>query len=234
MADVIDLPERAALVDRVSVGGGLSRVTLRGRPELLATHTAAGQYTEIQTDGSNGYFVIASDVGTGAWELVLRGGGGAADALLGAPIGEEFAISPALGAGFPLDAARGRPLVLAVNGTGIAAARPVVTRRIAESEAARTIVYLGVRTAREVPLADELDAWRAEGVRVTLCLSQAGELAELHAAPGYVQDVVRAQGRADGVAGGMIFAVGTESMIAALRDVAPSVGVAPGDVRTNY
>ena len=236
MPDVGVRAPPARLVARASVGGGVALLTFDVSPRVRASFTHPGQYAEVIVGSDNGFFVIASDVDAAKWELLMRGGGGAADALLAMPLGTDVTMSSALGEGFPCERAEGRSLVVAVTGTGIAAARPIVALRLARAHAqpmAPTEVYVGVRYAEDVPLADELSTWRAHGVRVTVCLSRADptarELETGHYARGYVQDVLRA--RLARGAPWLVFAVGAAGMVDGVRDVARELGA---EVRTNY
>jgi hypothetical protein len=89
----------------------------------------------------------------------------------------------------------------------------------------------------EVSLTQDLDAWSESGVGVTVCLSQENQRGDSpRYAPGYVQDVLRwlaARNRRP-VRGALLFAVGTDSMVEALRDLAPSLGIRREDVLTNH
>lgn len=231
----------ARLVGRDPAGGGLVRVVVEPAPELLSTYATPGQYVEMRAGDGTGFFVLSSDPGASSWQLVMRSGGGASDVVLTLPPGAPIGLTGALGHGFPMQEARGRPLLLAVNGTGVAAGPPVVHRRVLERDAARTRVFVGVRVRSELPLESELRAWVAAGIDLTVCLSQdepgaqgAGpELSGLRFARGYVQDVVREEARG-WAAGGHVFAVGASPMIDALRALSPSLGVAPDRVLSNY
>jgi NAD(P)H-flavin reductase len=165
----------------------------------------------------------------------MRSGGGVSDVLLPAPLGVEVEVTAAIGDGFPMAAARGRPLVIALSGTGVAAGRPLVRHRIAEGDAARTQVWLGVRTESEIPLAADIALWREAGVPVVVCLSQPGEgLPGALFARGYVQDVMAARLAEGSLGDGRIFAVGVSSMIDAVRALAPRLGLPPDRVHTNH
>lgn len=211
----------------------MTRVTLDPGQDVAATYRAPGQYVEVRTRGETGYFVLASPPGVRPWELVMRPGGGASDVLLGPAPEAELEVTAAIGEGFPMGEVCGRPLLVALSGTGIAAGRPLVGRRIADGDAPSTQVFLGVRNAAEVPLVADLEEWRAAGVPVFVCVSQGeAEPAGQLAFRGYVQDAVRSL-----VTPGSfetIFAVGVASMVDALRALAPALGVAPGRVLTNH
>ncbi len=240
----------AQLVRRDDVGGGLSRVLVRVEPHLAATHRTAGQYVEMRIAGETGFFVLASEPGDAPWTLIMRPGGGASDVVLAAPQGSPLELTGALGAGFPVDAVAGRPLVLALNGTGVAAAPPLVARRLRDGDARSTALFLGIRSREELPLEAELLGWQAQGVRIVVCLSQAtpgvssappvadrvppGGAGSLEYSNGYVQDVLGAHLVAESLSGGRIFAVGSTAMLEALTERAPSLGLRPEDVVTNY
>lgn len=229
----------AVLSSRRDAGGGLWLVSLEVDAETARAYTAAGQYVEVRTERGNGYFVLASDEGASPFQLLVRPVGDAAAALVGSPLGTRFALSAPLGRGFPLHGARGRAVVVAVVGTALAAARPVLRRRIAEGDAGATHIFVGVRSAADVPLADEVEAWAEQGARVVLCLSRS----ELHhdedrvpraeRAPGYVQDAVaRALGEARIPTGALVVAAGPAEMLDAMRSL-PGASTAGVDVVTN-
>jgi NAD(P)H-flavin reductase len=226
----------ARLVSRHDAGGGMTLVEVDPGRDVAETYLSPGQYAEVRVGGETGYFVLASDPQAPAWHLVMRSGG-AADVLLRMSPGDELEISDTIGPGFPMAIAGGRPLIVALSGTGVAAGRPLVGRRIAEGDAARTDVLLGARTRGEVAMERDIDAWVRAGVRVVVCLSQEDAVAEgTRYVRGYVQDVLkeRAGRAAHALAGAFIFAVGMPSMVDALRGLAPDLGLRPEDVLTNH
>jgi NAD(P)H-flavin reductase len=223
----------ARLADRRG-GHSLTRVTLDVPPELRATHEVPGQYVSIVAKNENGYFVLASPVGANAWHLLVREGGTVADTILASPIGTTFPTTAAMGAGFPCDEAKGRRLVVCVAGTGIAAAPPLAARRIADGDAARTHVYLGVPRVSDLPCAEDVAGWRAAGVLATVCVSREDARGP-YTERGYVQDVARAHLLVEPeVASALLFAVGPSPMVDGARTVARSLGIAERDFRTNY
>ncbi|HEY8079825.1 MAG TPA: hypothetical protein VIF62_37095, partial [Labilithrix sp.] len=174
-----------------------------------------------------GYFVLAGDVGASRWELLVRNAGDAADALWSLPIGSTVEASAPLGLGFPIERARGAPLAVVAVGTALAVARPVMRQRIAEGDAARTWVFLGVRAPEDLPLAEEIEAWAERGAHVTLCISRGDAARDAHRIPraerasGYVQDVVaRVVSRLPEKT--LIVAAGPEPMLDAMRALAAS------------
>jgi len=225
----------AKLLARGAAGGGLERVSLEPPAGLVGSYRHPGQYVVVEAGGKTSYFVLAGDPGEAVWELLMRPGGGAADAALRAPLGHGLQVSAALGAGFPMDEAKGQELIVVVTGSGIAAGRPVVRARVRDGEAGATELLLGVRTAADVPIEAELEGWSASGVRLTVCLSRQDASTEKAGyASGYVQDVARRHARETPKTRRMIFAAGVKPMIDAVRLLARDLGVHESDVRTNY
>lgn len=156
-----------------------------------SSHRVPGQYTWLEAEGVGGYFVLANRPGEESWEVIVRGGGGAAEVLMRASTGDPVEATAALGHGFPCEETRDRQLVIAVPTSAVAVARSVLLWRIDRGLAATTTLLLGAKEKSEVPLADELDAFRAQGVRVLVCLSREMPNGEPGFAMGYVQDVAQ-------------------------------------------
>lgn len=197
---------------------------------------APGQYVEAHTTKGDGFFVLASDVGVAPWELLIRDTGGASEVLATAPLGATIELAGPLGRGFPMDQAAGRDLIIAVVGSALAAARPMVRHRLATAERASTTLYIGARTARDIPLLAEVESWSRAGhveergadrVTIVLCLSGPAALSgDMEVLPhalrrsGYVQAVLAADITYARVKGGLVFAAGPETMLVDLRDLA--------------
>jgi NAD(P)H-flavin reductase len=179
---------RRIVTARNDVGGGLWSIAFSGGDDTK-THRVPGQYTWVEAEGVGGYFVLANRPGNETWEVIVRAGGGAADVLMRMNTGDEIAATAALGRGFPCEETIDRELVIAVPCSAIAVARPVVLWRIDRKVAKKTTLLLGAKDKSEVPLSGELDAFRAEGVDVTVCLSRESPNGTVGFAHGYVQDV---------------------------------------------
>src|SRR4029077_1756994 len=133
----------ARLVERDDAGGGLVRMTLATARDITQTHESPGQYVEVRADDQTGFFVLSSEPGAGAWQLVMRAGGGASDVLLSAAAGRDLEVTRALGEGFPMIEARSRPLLIVLGGSGVAAGPSLVRRRVLEGDALCTRVLVG-------------------------------------------------------------------------------------------
>jgi NAD(P)H-flavin reductase len=230
----------AVLAARRDAGAGLFLVSLQVDEAAAKSYDTAGQYVEVRTPRGNGYFVLAGDEGTSPFELLVRSAGEAADALVTSPLGATFEVSTALGQGFPIHGAQGHVVAVAVAGSALAVARPVLRRRLADGDAAITHVFVGVRSAADLPLAAEVTAWAERGAHVVLCLSR-GELHHHEAVvpratrvAGYVQGAVEhalADGRlTDPGRRTLVVAAGREPMLAAVRALARDGAV---EVATN-
>jgi NAD(P)H-flavin reductase len=227
----------ARLLARRSAGGGLTRVVVEPDPVAAGSYVAPGQYIEMRAGDGTGFFVLASEPGSIPWELVMRAGGGASDVVLAMPAGSAIELTSAIGDGFPMEAVRGCPLIVALVGTGVAAGPPVVGRRVREGDATLTRVVLGVRTRGELPMEDELAAWSRAGVDLTVAFSQIepGEIAgDDRFVRGRVQDAMRARFASRAHDDAAVFVVGATSMIDAVRDVVVELGVPPHRVHTNH
>jgi NAD(P)H-flavin reductase len=203
------------ILSRADVGGGLTRVSFAPDPEIAATHTRPGQYVEVVAGAERGFFALANLVGAPVWELLVKSSGGASEALLASVPGDPVDVSAALGAGFPDSALDAPELVVVVGGSAIAVAPPILARR--RAHLATTHLYVGVRTPEDTPLRDELRAWQASGVRVTVCASRGGttSLGGLRIVRGYVQDVLSSDALGD-VA---IAVAGPDALVVAVREL---------------
>jgi NAD(P)H-flavin reductase len=222
----------------------MTLVTIAPDVPIARSYVSPGQYVDVRIDGATGYFVLAGLPGASPWRLLMKAGGGASDVLLDAPLGRTLEVTSAIGDGFPMAAMRARPVVLALGGTGIAAGPPIVARRVEDGDALRTEVYVGAKTQADLALEGEMGRWRAAGVSVVVCLSQAGtSLAPDADAPvarpslyarGYVQDVIRARVTAGQWNDVHVLAVGVASMVEALRALPRELGLTPERVLTNH
>jgi NAD(P)H-flavin reductase len=218
----------AALTARRDAGGGLHLVTLRPAPDVAAQYRAPGQYVQVLA-GAAGYFVLAGDMGAAEWELLVRKNGGAADALVMSAPGTALPVVGPLGEGFPLERARGRRLVLAVVGSALAVARPILRDRLHRAETAATSIYVGARSLGDLALVDELASWARAGSTVVLCLSGPlpdGPDAALGGAPvsvraGWVQRVLAQDVEGGRLADALVFAAGPEAMLNDVRALVP-------------
>lgn len=75
--------------------------------------------------------------------------------------GEIIGVRGPLGAGWPMEAARGNDVVIIAGGIGLAPLRSVLYTLIAEREKyGRVVLLFGTRTPDDIPFQRELERWR--------------------------------------------------------------------------
>lgn len=211
-------------------------VSLDVTDEVARAHETPGQYVKVNTPAGTGYFVLANDVGARPWELLVKNAGDAAAALMSLPLGSTVPVEGPLGTGFSMDRIRDRHMAVAVVGSAISVARPVVRRRIRDGVARRTHLFLGLRSPSDLPIATEIEAWAVEGVEVVLCLSRSSLHEEPRRLPrarrfaGYVQRALAHALEAGEVPHGtLVIAAGADAMLADLRSIASRSQKAVGE-----
>lgn len=213
---------------------GLRLVRLDVPTELQSKLRVPGQYVLAGAPGGpHGLFVLCSPVGQDGWELLLREGGVAADAIAQLPPGASVEISAPRGSGFPMDRVLGdeRDIVLVCAGAGIAALRPVLHAiHASRTKLDRVRLYHGVETRAHAAFCAEIDGFKKAGLAARLCVSR--EEAGPGGAKGRVQDVIVSDGTP--LADSVVVAAGPAGLMQALREGLPAVGLAAGAVLTNY
>jgi NAD(P)H-flavin reductase len=224
------------ILGRKDLGGGLVLVEIETPAGAATSYSSPGQYIKIRIQGESAYYVLANEPGADRWNLILRAGGRVSNLLLTAPLRTTLGATRPIGNGFPMAEARGRSLVVALGGTGIAVGRPVIRRRIAEGDASRTLVLVGIRSYADLAMHEDLIGWSQAGTHVVVCLSHvetaSAEVREFAVERGYVHEILRSKEAS--IAGGTLFAAGPEPMVTALRASAPEVGIALSDLHTNH
>jgi NAD(P)H-flavin reductase len=128
-------------------------------------HAHAGQYVSLTLPGgARGTFALANRPGQPA-ELLVKRGGEAADALAALPIGASISIDAARGPGWGVPDSDD-PVVLLVNGSGLAAVRPLLHDLLTQRPGRRVHLFFGAISDAHVPFRADLDAWASAGVDV--------------------------------------------------------------------
>ncbi|WP_240810012.1 FAD/NAD(P)-binding protein [Actinomadura sp. WMMA1423] len=161
-------------------------------------------------------------------EQTVRAVGAVTRAVCGTGPGQVLGLRGPLGTGWGLDGARGRDLVVAAGGIGLAPLRPVVLRALAEREAfGRIAVLVGARTPGDLLFTGELETWRARGAQVEVTVDRP--------APGWTGQVglITALARAADIdpARTAAFVCGPEIMMRLTAEALTGLGVPPGNVR---
>ncbi|RMG16571.1 MAG: hypothetical protein D6729_10655 [Deltaproteobacteria bacterium] len=162
-------------------------------PRLGEALEVPGQYVQVRLPGAEdaAFLAVASPPGeTQVFEFLVKRGGAVTDALAALEPGAEIEMTAPMGPGFRVDAYPGHDILLFVTGSGISAIRPVILYLLERRDAyGRIVLFFGARRPDAFGFADELDAWRAQGVEVHQVVSQPGS-APWSGHTGYVQDVL--------------------------------------------
>jgi NAD(P)H-flavin reductase len=145
--------------------------------EVKASFDHPGQYLHLKVGEVHGPFAPATaPKGHGPLEVLFKPGTPLTDLLEKIPAGATLQASTASGAGFPLEAAKGRPLLLIASGTGQAPMRSVIDSvRRHRAEYGPVTLLLGLRDIEHLAFPGDEAAWQAEGVDVHLTLSRGGD-----------------------------------------------------------
>ncbi|TYK43618.1 FAD/NAD(P)-binding protein [Actinomadura decatromicini] len=203
-------------------------VTLTLEPVAAAIpEPAPGQFTMMYAFGVGEVPISVSRTGP-VLEQTVRAVGSVTRAVCGTRPGQVLGLRGPFGTGWELGSARGRDLVIAAGGIGLAPLRPVVLRALADRDAfGRIAVLIGVRTPDDLLFTGELDAWRARGAQV--------EVTADRPAPGWTGHVgliTSLAGAADvDPARAVAFVCGPEVMMRVTAEAFIGLGTPAADVR---
>lgn len=120
--------------------------------------------------------VINGSEEKGILELCIRKTGLVTTAIHSLQKGQSVGLRGPYGNGFPLDISKGRDVVLVAGGIGIAPLRPLIQwfikNRHRDGEV--TLLY-GSRTPDDVMFMNEVERWRAGGIKVVLTVDRGNE-----------------------------------------------------------
>ncbi len=93
-------------------------------------------------------------------EYTVRSVGAATHALVRLHVGDGIGVRGPLGEGWPVEAGRGRDVVVVAGGIGLAPLRPVILEVLRDRHAyGRLVVLYGARSPRELLYRKELTSW---------------------------------------------------------------------------
>ncbi len=172
-------------------GTRLHALILAAPKDLLAKHTAPGQYVRAKVESTKEAFLALANAPGMPFELLVQvpqpsDPARAADRIATLGAGDSVMISAPTGKGFPIDAEKGRDILLFAGGSGISAIRSVVehiARR--RDDWGRVVLFFGARRQADLAYSAAFDAWRSSSIEVVPSLSQPAEGWE--GRTGYVQ-----------------------------------------------
>ncbi len=109
-------------------------------------------------------------------EYTVRSVGQATHALVSRGVGDGIGVRGPLGVGWPLEAARGRDIVVVAGGIGLAPLRPVILEVLEHrDDYGRLVVLYGARSPRDLLYRKELAAWaRQRDTQVLITVDYGG------------------------------------------------------------
>jgi NAD(P)H-flavin reductase len=167
-----------------------------------------GQYVELALDGETAFYAMSRGPtrSRGELELLVRtSGDGFGAALAALPVGTALDVSMPVGAGFPVEDVRERPVILVGVGTGIAPLRALLHELDAPSR-----LYYGHRAEADFAYGRELDEM-SEVIRVV-----SNPAPDWRGLVGRVQDALRDR-PPPRLAGAVAFVCGPEEMVDEVR-----------------
>lgn len=160
-------------------------------------------------------------------EHTVRAVGNVTQALARLGVGDEVVVRGPFGRPWPLDALRGRDIVIAAGGVGLASLRAAILALMARrtDHAAITILH-GAKTPADLLYAGEYDAWRAAGIVVHATVDVAGSDWTGHRGlvPDLLDGIALAAGRTS------LLCCGPEPMMEAVVRRARSRGLSDADI----
>lgn len=197
----------------------------------VGPHERPGQFVRLALEGvGDSPFAIASAPGKRVFEFLLKGGSPLADALMALPEGAAVKVGRVQGKGFPVDAARGRNVLLFATGSGISAVRSLIETLRKDRNAYKAItLYFGVRTPDAFAYEEELEDWERSRILIRRTVSQPGD-SGWQGLTGYVQAHVP-----KGPFGGTVaFLCGHEAMVKGVTEVLQREGMPRSSIYLNY
>ncbi|MCA1556770.1 MAG: hypothetical protein LC747_08795, partial [Acidobacteria bacterium] len=120
------------------------------------------------------YFAFASAPEDEELEfLVKRAGGDGGQVIYDLQPGATVELTGIVGHGFPLDAHRGKDLIMIAMGTGVAPLRSTLRHALSRADDfGQLVVLYGARTPDDFCYRDETEAWQAGGVELRQVVSR--------------------------------------------------------------
>ena len=149
-------------------------------PEGMSLGHKPGQFVEVSLFGvGEAPISICSSPSrsNGSFQLCVRRAGDLTGLLHTLAPGSPIGIRGPFGTGFPIERFRGKDLLFAPGGLGLAPLRSLINQVLDErSDFGRVIILYGARSPAELLFTDELAAWKARGdVEVHLTVDRGDE-----------------------------------------------------------
>lgn len=124
----------------------------------------SGQFVEVSVLGVGEAPISISSSpsrSNGTFELCIRNTGDLTNVIHQKQVGDKLGIRGPFGRGFPLDKFRGKDILFAPGGLGLAPARSVINQVLDErGKYGRVIILYGARNPSELLFKEELEEWQ--------------------------------------------------------------------------
>jgi NAD(P)H-flavin reductase len=141
-------------------------------PDVAAAYRfTPGQFNMLYMPGfGESAISISSDPSQrGLLSHTIRVAGNVTQAIARKKVGESIGVRGPFGSSWPMEKCRGRDVVIACGGIGLAPLRPAIYEFLNHrQDYGKVIVLYGARTPRGLLYTSEFDSWRAKDVEVRI------------------------------------------------------------------
>jgi NAD(P)H-flavin reductase len=145
-------------------------------PDVAAAYRfEAGQFNMLYLPGyGESAISISSDPARhDVLSHTIRVAGNVTQAIARKKVGDHLAVRGPFGSSWPVEACRGRDVVIACGGIGLAPLRPAIYHILNHrADYGRVVLLYGARTPRDLLYPSEFDAWRAGGIEVDVTVDR--------------------------------------------------------------
>jgi NAD(P)H-flavin reductase len=156
------IPELARIT-KIRPMTSLEKVFTIELPTGRSLNHRPGQFVEVSVFGVGEAPISISSSpsrSNGIFELCVRNAGDVTGALHNLQPGERIGVRGPFGHGFPIEKFRGKDLLFAPGGLGLAPLRSLINQVLDDrAHFGRVIILYGARTPSELLFKDELEAW---------------------------------------------------------------------------
>ncbi|MFZ5967126.1 MAG: anaerobic sulfite reductase subunit AsrB [Bacillota bacterium] len=137
-----------------------------------------GQFVEVSIPKIGEAPISISDFGDGYIDMTIRRVGKVTDYLHELKPGDFMFLRGPYGNGFPLEHYKGKRLIIAVGGTGLAPVKSIINYFHHNSHEIEELnLFIGFKSPRDILFADEIKAWQGnDKFQVTLTVDKGDEL----------------------------------------------------------